>query len=130
MLINEIEERMKGAELTQSEFEAVKKLVRECAPGYSISKVQKRSSKIPLGTPQYSDDRIQAVNPLTGYVYGYETGGELVTFAKENGWCGQFAGKVQWETLGRSVKEGQEPILSYLSIYKKPINLYAYEQTE
>lgn len=129
-MLSAIIERTKGGdELTQSEFEAVKKLIRECAPGYSISKVQRRTSKIPLGTPQYIEDRIQAVNPLTAYVYGYETGCELSATAKEKGWCGQFAGKAQWETLGRSVKNGQEPIMSYLSIYKKPINLYAYEQT-
>ena len=124
-MISAISERARtGVELTQSEFDAVKKLVRECAPGYVITRAQKRSAKMPLG--QASE---MAVNPLTGYRYGHETGAELIAIAKANNWCGQFAGKVQWETLGRNVNDGEKPALSYLSIYKKPINLFAYEQT-
>lgn len=124
-MISAIYERTKtGVELTQSEFDAVKKLVRECAPGYAIAKTQKRAPKIPLGQPSEG-----AVNPLTGYQYGHETGVELIRAAQKNGWCGQFAGKAQWETLGRIVKDGEKPVLSYLSIYKKLINIFSYEQT-
>lgn len=125
-MIKEIDKRIEnGMELTQSEFDAVKKLVKFCAPGYCVSKIQKRTAKVELGMSMDAP-----TNPLTGYMYGYETGGELATLVMSKGWCGQFAGKAQWATLGRKVSEGQDPCLTYQSIYKKPISLFAYEQTE
>lgn len=125
-MLSAILERIEnGAELTQSEFEAVKQLVKVCTVGFSVTKVQKRTSKIPLG--EFSE---QPVNPATAYEYGYETGGELRVLMRKNGWCGQFAGKSQWEALNRAIKAGEQPALSYNSIYKKPINLFSYEQTE
>lgn len=125
-MIEEIKKRIDiGTELTASEFSLIKDLIKICAPGFAINKSQKRSPKIEIG-----EKSEKPVNPLTGYEYGYETGAELSYIAKKNNWCFQFAGKSQWESMGRKIIPNEQPAYSYLSIYKKEINLFAYEQTQ
>lgn len=125
-LVSIIDEKIKkGDELKQSEVEAVKKLLRVCLKGYCLSKVKKRAARMPLGVVVPNP-----VNPLTLYEYGGDTKGELQKIVAKMGWCGQFAGRLQWEAMGRKITKGYLPCYSYESIYKKPIDLFSYEQTE
>lgn len=126
MFIDSVRERIKdGSEMTLLEFEEIRKLINLCFPDYSIRKISKKLPRMELGKKAE-----MPINPVSGYQYGYETGAELKIMAIKKGWCGQYAGRTQWVSMSRYIKPGEEPALSYMTAYKKNIDLYAYEQTE
>lgn len=124
MLIEVLKERQKTAvPLTVDEFVAVKDLLKVCCKGHTIKR-EKSKQVVSLGVA--GDGR--CYNPTTGYKYGFETGASLEALAKQNGWCGQFAGEKQWRGVGRKVMPDAVPFES--SLYGKVTYLFAYEQTE
>lgn len=110
-------------EMSISEFNALKDLIAQCCPGYFLTDKKIKSAIMEIG--KESD---KAVNPVTGYCYGYEMGVELIHISKKNNWCSQFAGKKQWESIGRKLIAGSKPVYEY-KLYGRDVEMFAYEQT-
>jgi hypothetical protein len=130
MFLQDIQNRESaGTDLTLPEVLALRKLLSQCAPGYQIKKVPKKT-KTEIGV-RVADP----MNPVTGFEYSGSTKDMLALVAGDENWCGQFAGRKQWIQAGRRVKANQEPCYEYNSIYSskenpKTIQLFGFEQTE
>jgi len=127
-MFNNLEFKYKaGSELTLSELDFLKDFIKTCAPTLQLVKrgeVKNVTAKHELGIIMN-----KPTNPVTGKEYGHDTGHDLQIITKAKGWCNQYAGRSQWVSVGRNVPDGTEPAHKFLSMYKKMINLYSYEQT-
>ena len=116
------------AEITLSDFEVLKELVKTKCIGYEIK--QKRQRILENHDVDCLGERSDAPwNPTNSYFYVDKTKDALLEMMDQAGWCGQFAGRGQWARLGRVPKQGCTGLKTGKA-YGRDIILFPYEQTE
>lgn len=115
------------------EFELLRDLLARHSSQFKIidmgTKQTRQPLKIQLGMPSEIP-----FNPVTGREYTGKSGDILLTemaSAKESGlnWCGQFAGKKQWEKIGRKLDDYVEEGYYLCDYMGKKIYVHPYEDT-
>jgi hypothetical protein len=127
--MDELEKRLRREEaFTFVELEMLFELVEKFLPKYELVRkvekaARKSSEKMPLG-----EGSAEPVNPVTGVFYTDKLRDDLVDTMLANGLCGQFAGRRQWQQVGRSVTPEEKPV-KVIKLYGNQYGLFSYEQT-
>lgn len=131
-LLKEIQKKIGGEEITFAEFEALKLLVSEKCQGYQITQKKAKQAGVILDECERMELDVnlgEAYNPTNHFFYKDKVQNKLWKHARQNNWCGQFAGESQWLKFGRRIVSGAVGIQTGKA-YGRTIVLYSYEQTE
>ena len=111
-----------GEELTVSDYDALSAFVKKHLVGYEVAKrsTSSKSPKLPLGVEHFDG---APHNPITGYELSGDRFCELLDLNN----IGQYATKMQWESVGR--KTIGAPSIR-VSVYGKEAVYYAIEGTK